>query len=808
VCLGVIWSGGVALIEEAKELIDIGLPIIPTCPHDHKNMTAKHIERCKCAGKTPLIKEWQTHSVTTLEDLDSWVRSFKTFNLGLPLGDASGYCGIDVDGDDGVKLLMDMSKGVLPSTWEYTTGAGSRLLYCIPAGIKTKKFKQSGDSAHQECALLCSGQQTILPPSIHVSGRVYEWIEGHSPWDMDCAVAPQWLLDKIKVDEATWKPDATMDLSAPPVANRPVDGALGDLDDEFTSEEMQLDLPPEALIQGKKMKEQVGKTGHKIVITDELLQATIAEGDRDNTMTAIVGHYCANRDMRRFGKAFIFNVCMKHNVDHCDPPLEEQAIRDKVEYFFTAEGMKDASFKGKGGKDKTPFEASTMAAIVLRQLREQDIYLHFDQHSKIYYYTSAKAGPWKGSKDYTIIQGWIRSVLISPEYGDSTWDKRSFIEETRMALEESFTAAYKDVDDFDVGAHAKDLCDFIVVNNGMVDWRNKLLVDWDPALKTTLAFNIDFDPGAECPRFEKYLTDWLPDEKVRMVMQEYLGYCLIPNTNFRKALFLYGKGKNGKSMLIEFLQDFFGDYGANLSYEGLFARFGPATLKDKLVNIFDDTTVAFTKETSIAKNLIAGGSISAEFKGRDLFTFQNVARLIFSSQETPRTSDNSLAWYDRWFFIKFPNSFRSSNKAKYEIQVALKEERAGIFNWMIDGLIRLIKNDDFTSSDTLDVYNNAYRDQNDNVTQFIHSICKEEKDGKLTVADLYLVYNVWITTEQLRPVSKKVFSQRVGDMGFEHDKCSVNGRSGMSCFKGLAFDKESEDYIEHQLEISIALTGR
>jgi P4 family phage/plasmid primase-like protien len=795
------------LIQEAKELIDIGLPIIPLCSHNHEGMSAKHIERCKKAGKTPIIKEWSTHSVTTEADLKEWISSFKAFNIGLPLGDASGYCGIDVDGDEGVKLLMDMSKGDLPSTWEFTTGAGSRLLYCIPAGMKTKKFKQSGSGEHEECALLCNGQQTVLPPSIHFTGKVYTWIEGHSPWDIDCALAPQWLQDKIRLTDVPTTYGSNMSLDLTEMA-APKNVVPMDLDDEFSPEEMQYDLPPNVKLMNKTVKGQVGKSGHKIVVDDELLAARIPEGDRDNTMTAIVGHYCANRDLRRFGKELIMQICMKHNLEHCDPPLDEQAIRDKVEYFFSAEGMKDASFKNKGKGGKVQFEPSKMAVIVLQHLKEQGIYLHFDQLSKIYYYTTADKGPWKSAKSYALIQSWIRSVLISPEYGDPAWDKRAYIEETRMALEESFTVAYKEVDDFDLGAHATELCDFIVVNNGMVDWRNKLLVDWDPEIHTTVSFDINYDPTAECPRFEKYLKDWLPDDSVRSVMQEYLGYCLIPNTNFRKALFLYGKGKNGKSMLIEFLQKMFGSCASNLSYDGLFTRFGPANLKDKLVNIFDDTTVSFSKETSIAKNLIAGGQISAEFKGHDLFSFTNVARLIYSSQETPRTSDNTVAWYERWFFVKFPNSFRASNKVKFEIQQALEEEKAGIFNWMIDGLIRLTQNDGFTPSPELDLYSNQYRDQNDNVTQFVHAICKNSPDSKISVAQLYDVYRVWIESEQLRPLSKKVFSQRISDMGFEKVKTSINAKTGVTAFKGLDFDILSEDYQEHLLEINIALNGR
>lgn len=792
------------MIEEAKQLIELGLPIIPVCSHDHAHSTQTHIDRCKCAGKTPLIKGWQDHNHTSLADLQSWVNSFKTFNIGLPMGDASGYCGIDVDGEEGIKLLMEMSKGDLPATWEFTTGAGNRLIYTLPEGLKTKKFKQTGAGAHQECALLCTGQQTVLPPSIHYTGSAYAWVEDHSPWEIDCAMAPKWLLDLITKEESNSSSFANMSIDL----SLPTPSVSLDLDDEFASSEFQIDIPENVNLSNKKVKEQKGKTGHKIVVTDELLTQPILEGSRDNTMTAIVGHYCANRDLRRFGKDFILNICLQHNDNYCKPPLDEQAIRDKVDYFFEAEQLKDAEYSDK--KNKPSFEASKMAKNVLQYLLNGGIYLHFDQFSKIYYYTTEDTGPWHSTRNYALINKWIRDVLTSTHYGDPIYDKRSYIEETRQALEEHFTQAYKKVDDFDLGAHSAELRDYIVVKNGMVDWQNNLLVPWDPIVKTTIAFDIEYEPLATCPRFEKYLSDWLPDEEVRMVIQEYLGYCLIPNTNYRKALFLYGKGKNGKSMLIEFLQDFFADHSSTLSYDGLFSRFGPSQLKDKLVNIFDDTTVSFAKETSIAKNLIAGGSISAEYKGRDMFQFQNVARLIYSSQETPRTSDNTVAWRDRWFFVKFPNEFRPSNKAKIEIQTALAEEKAGIFNWMIEGLRRLITNDDFTESKALELTTIEYQSQNDSVAQFIHNVCTVDSrtDTKISINDLYKIYNIWVENESLRGVSKKVFSQRVADMGFTRNKSYIGGKSGQSYFEGLILNEASEDYQEITFEISIALTQK
>lgn len=809
------------MLEEAKALIQLGLPIIPVCPHDHSHMTPNHITRCRCAGKTPLIAGWTERDRTTMEDLQNWNLQWKGhFNIGMPLGKASGYCGIDVDGDAGVQLLMEMSKGDLPSTWEFSTAAGSRLLYRIPEGIETKKFKQVGNGPHEECALICDGQQTVMPPSIHHTGAVYTWVEGHSPFDIPCAIAPNWLIAKIRKDGSV-PGVGSVPRTSP--AREPSFGGFdflsefgsGDTgaadaddlpwdDDPTGTPGMSFMPPPDSEAKGKPMKPQ----RHAKTVTEEMLTQMIPEGQRDNTMTTIVGHYCANRDLRRLGKDMILNICLEHNRTHCDPPLDDQAIIDKVNYFFEAETAKDEAYKS-GKTQKPVFEASQMAKNVIKHLTNQGVVLQYDQFTKMYYYTMIDEGPWLCTRDTVLINRWIREVITSPHYGDPSWDKKSYIEETRAALDEAFTSAFKSVSDFDLGAHSEELCKYIVVKDGMYDWRNKKMLPWDPSFHTTISFDIDFDADAECPHWQEYLSQWLPDPSVQAVVQEFLGYCLIPNTNFRKAMFLYGKGRNGKSVFVEFLQEFFVGLASTLSYDALFQRFGPANLKDKLVNIYDDTNVSFAKDTGIAKNLIAGGQISAEFKGKDHFVFTNIARIIFSAQETPRTADNTLAWYDRWFFVKFPNTFRTSNATKDAMMENMRKERAGIFNWMVEGLRRLMENDQFTASAQLDDYTAEYRGLNDNVIQFCNEFCTrlqaDDANQRISIGHLYEVYQMFTEKDNLRCVSKKVFSQRIQDAGFAKKTGQVD-KITTTYFEGLALNYSSDSVNQYLLEIRVILS--
>lgn len=192
-----------SIIKEAKHYAqDLELPVIPICSPDHRYVTERHEKVCNNPGKTPLIKNWTTWNKTTESNIEKWQKRFKTFNIGIPLGEASGLIRVDIDGgEDGMKLLEQITGGEdLPSTWEFETPSGGLgMLYSIPkellGKVKLEKYYiRNKDKEHVECALLGEGQQTVLPPSKHKNGGEYKWLEGHSPDEIDIKEAPECLI--------------------------------------------------------------------------------------------------------------------------------------------------------------------------------------------------------------------------------------------------------------------------------------------------------------------------------------------------------------------------------------------------------------------------------------------------------------------------------------------------------------------------------------------------------------------------------------------------------------------------------------
>ncbi|MDQ0902770.1 bifunctional DNA primase/polymerase [Paenibacillus sp. V4I7] len=175
------------IAEAMKAYAALGWFVIPLCSCDHSGMSEYHRINCSKPGKVPLIKDWTQGSVPSNETINKWVQQWPNLNVGLVLGSSSGIVAIDVDGEYGEELLQKWSNGDLPETCEFTTpGGGRRLMYAASLGVKAKKCGESHPSKpHEECALLGDGQQTVLPPSRHANGGLYEWKGGSSPWELN-----------------------------------------------------------------------------------------------------------------------------------------------------------------------------------------------------------------------------------------------------------------------------------------------------------------------------------------------------------------------------------------------------------------------------------------------------------------------------------------------------------------------------------------------------------------------------------------------------------------------------------------------
>ncbi len=768
----------------AIEYVRLGLPIIPLCPHNHANMSYSHRVVCQCAGKAPIMERWPTHSYTSEEDIAEWFDKNKFINIGLPLGKATLLVGIDVDGEHGEELLKTLSKGDLPPTWEFTTGNGRRLLYKLPPGVQTKKFRQSKhDKEHQELAILCDGQQTVLPPSIHVSGKIYKWKEEHSPFDIDIATAPSWILKQIIVNENSNLTD------------------INEEEQELESPSDNIPDPPafvpetettDSLDDAGGLDEQEGKSkgGKKSpTVTPQDWTAKIPEGQRNNHLTKLAGSLLSRRTIP---KEEVFLFLNAWNQEHCDPPLPEQELRRMIDTLAASEAMKSAK-RTKQKQDKLTFRPTPLAQMFINLQKDLGYSWKYATDQGAFYRCDDSTGPWQ-RLDNVLVQKAIREVITDESKGGSkTWDTTHYVKEVVDALKELLATTLQD-GAFDIGQNSGLYQDIICVENGILYWRTGNLKPWDSNYLTTIQLPVKWDENVECPEWEKALEEWLPDKETRRFIQEYVGLCLIPDTSFRTAVFLYGSGANGKSIFLEGVKMLFGNALVSIPLHRLADRFEVANLQNKLVNICGDIDARYLADTGMLKALISGDTLRGEFKHGKSFDFIPVCRLMFSANVLPRVGDKTAAWYSRWKFIEFPRTFPVNASYKIHLLEAFEKEKSGILRWAVEGLRRLKECNTFTTSQTMEIAAKSYREANDSVAAFISQCLVKSDDEKAyaTAAAIHMLYRDWCDQNGCKPVSQIEFSKRAQQLGLGKGRKCIKGKTYM-CYLGFRIHEDWED---------------
>ena len=137
--------------------------------------------------KRPLWAGWQHKSTDDLEVVAGWIERGRS-NVGLLLGPASGVVDVEYDTPAGRQQLAAF--GVLDiQTPTWRSARGEHRLFRWEPWMPASAVVHADDL---EIRIGGRAAQSVLPPSIHPDGSLYEWIV--SPLDVAVAAFPAQLL--------------------------------------------------------------------------------------------------------------------------------------------------------------------------------------------------------------------------------------------------------------------------------------------------------------------------------------------------------------------------------------------------------------------------------------------------------------------------------------------------------------------------------------------------------------------------------------------------------------------------------------
>ncbi|HVB56840.1 MAG TPA: phage/plasmid primase, P4 family [Candidatus Acidoferrales bacterium] len=319
---------------------------------------------------------------------------------------------------------------------------------------------------------------------------------------------------------------------------------------------------------------------------------------------------------------------------------------------------------------------------------------------------------------------------------------------------------------------------YINLINGRLNWTNGSLEPHSPSIFEVSQLPVAYDPAAVCRHFDHYLNTTLEPEIVHLV-EELIGYCLIPDNRFEKAVLMVGGGENGKSVLLDTIAALLGNENVStVALQDLAEnRFRTAELHGKLANIFADLDDRALKSTSIFKTLVTGDSVSAERKFGQPFSFRPYARLIFSTNSLPPSRDRTHAFYRRLIVIPFNHTFLGKT-ADRDLRDKLRGELSGILNLALTGLRRLFTQGGFSEPQAVREAVQEYQQDNDTVASFVTEAVMSDRNGTIEKKILISRYRSWCEAQGLRPVGQKHFKASLKRIFPDLDQVRSSGGNG------------------------------
>jgi putative DNA primase/helicase len=302
----------------------------------------------------------------------------------------------------------------------------------------------------------------------------------------------------------------------------------------------------------------------------------------------------------------------------------------------------------------------------------------------------------------------------------------------------------------------------INLNNGIYDLRTGELSQHSPEFKSSVQLPFSYDPKAACPRFDQFMLDTFKgDQEIIDYILKLWCYLFMPTYAFQKIWVWIGEGRNGKGVLSRLMIRTLGL--TNVSHEDIHQlaheRFSTVNLKDKLANFSTELRTDYLDLTAM-KKLSGEDFISAEFKGKDKFSFKSFARLIVSGNQLPRISEIGTAFSGRFVFIPFRNVVLDG-AVDTKLEERLATELPGIFNRVVS-MFQQIQSPDgtiyFPETKTISEARTSALTSLNSAVEFIESECRKVPGQNVLLKDLFGAYQIWCKNSGYKEMGRNRFA--------------------------------------------------
>ena len=374
------------------------------------------------------------------------------------------------------------------------------------------------------------------------------------------------------------------------------------------------------------------------------------------------------------------------------------------------------------GKCEDPFKP----AVVAQWLAEND-HWKTDEKTEMLYFGDVKTGKWNRLGETKLKK--IVTQILGKEDKECHYKNISHSLRSLTQTEVKFSKK-------------------LALENGLFDTETLELtpfsLDEMAFYQIPVTYNKDVDSN-KLNNWLEFLTQVASPEDIPL-LQEWFGYCFLPDYRFHKVLWIHGEGRNGKGVFDRTIKGLLGE--DNFSTVGLerldgHDRFILKNLYGKLYNSSSEPVSNKIFQTEIFQKLTGQDTVDAEFKfGNEEKRFVNAAKMTVIGNKFPRINQPTTAFKDRMIFVKFPNHFDDNSQIQNLESVWLNdpEQRSAIFNWAMEGLQRLLSQGHFSVTKTQQETEIMFNRVTDNITAFQQERGIIDKKFTTTRSDVLTAY--------------------------------------------------------------------
>lgn len=798
------------LLEAARTYAARGWLVAPLHTIKDGHCTCALGPDCQSPAKHPRTKHGLTEASADVATIETWWKRWPDANVAIVTGAGSGLVVLDVDGyhgGDDTLAALEAEHGPLPATLQVITGGdGMHLLFVHPGEeIRNTAGKKLG----QGLDVRGDGGYVVAAPSLHLSGRRYEWVDAEtSPAPM-----PAWMLERLRKPAPVAPPaPATVpraDSGGTPYGLEALARELADVRSTGQGGRNH-QLNESAFVLGQLVAG--GELEEALVVT-ELAAAGMAIGLGEvEVIKTIASGMAGGKEKPRTAPARPDRPAGSRRAwepppgdDDAPPPDDAFAIADEL--LAGAPPAQEPPEDDEGPPGPGGYRQSDRGNA--RRL--------VDAHGQDLRYCPS-FGQWlawdgkRWARDLTgevyrrakrTIEGILAELPRLPA------DERKHLFRFVLSSEgqgriESMVRCAQTEAGMPVAAEDLDADPWSLnVANGTVDLRTGALRAHRRADHITKLAPVDYDPEAAAPLFQAFLTRIMgDDEDLAAFVQRAVGYALTGACSEDVLFFFYGAGANGKTTLVTVLQRLLGEYSKSTERDLLIASRGekhPTGVADLFgvrMAVAEEVDEGQRFDEGLVKQLTGGGRVRARFMRQDFFEFEPSHTLFVVGNHKPVVRGTGKAIWRRIRLVPFEVSIPEA-EWDTELDQKLLAEGPGILAWAVRGCLAW-QREGLGWPARVREATEGYRRDNDVLGDFLDECCDVDADYAVDSGTLYDAYTRWAERNKEFVHNRRRFGMHLTERGFLREQV---GRQKIWTWRGLRarpFAAHGSEQVEHR----------